>query len=411
MAPVSESGAVDTPPPISPSTSVLIPAARGRRRLPRRAGRGRRSLRDGVPRDQGGADARRPSPSPAPGRPARPPSPAAPAPPASAPPSRSATWWSPPRPWATPRWTRAPWPDGPFDLEGFLQFAEDPRRIASPSRERLRQRLRAHLDTRRPVGREPAHRVGLRVLHRGGREGRRGVRERPHRARRRGRPVHARGRQRAPVRPTGSGRRPRYGFAVTIRREGDTRLYYLTALYPTQLPRGRDRRPHRATAAAPAGRRLTHDEAMAVALEEAERAAAAGDVPVGAVVIAGGQRGRPASQRTRGDATTRPPTPRCSRSRDAAAEPRQLAAPRTRPLVVTLEPCPMCAGALVAARVRRVVFGAADPKAGAVRLALQPLRRPPPEPRGRRRPPACGPTRRRAARPASSPSAADRSTV
>jgi tRNA(adenine34) deaminase len=34
-------------------------------------------------------------------------------------------------------------------------------------------------------------------------------------------------------------------------------------------------------------------------------------------------------------------------------------------LVVTLEPCPMCAGALVAGRVKRVVFGAADPKAGA----------------------------------------------
>ena len=58
-------------------------------------------------------------------------------------------------------------------------------------------------------------------------------------------------------------------------------------------------------------------------------------------------------------------------------------------LVVTLEPCPMCAGALVAGRVGRLVFGTDRPEGRRLRDALQPLRRPPPQPRGpghRRRP-------------------------
>ena len=50
--------------------------------------------------------------------------------------------------------------------------------------------------------------------------------------------------------------------------------------------------------------------------------------------------------------------------RDAAERARDVATPE-RDVVVTLEPCPMCAGALVAARAGRLVFGAADPKAGA----------------------------------------------
>ncbi len=52
-------------------------------------------------------------------------------------------------------------------------------------------------------------------------------------------------------------------------------------------------------------------------------------------------------------------------------------------LYVTLEPCPMCAGAIVQARVPRVVFGAFDPKAGAAGSALQPARRRAVQPPGR----------------------------
>ena len=49
-------------------------------------------------------------------------------------------------------------------------------------------------------------------------------------------------------------------------------------------------------------------------------------------------------------------------------------------LVVTLEPCPMCAGALVAARVGRLVFGAFDPRGRGLRNPLQPVWRPPAQP-------------------------------
>jgi tRNA(adenine34) deaminase len=108
---------------------------------------------------------------------------------------------------------------------------------------------------------------------------------------------------------------------------------------------------------------LTHDEAMTVALAEAERAAADGEVPVGAVVIAGG---RMVAQRHNERESRDDPTAHAEMLalRDAAA-----VLGRWRLLdatvVVTLEPCPMCAGALVAARVGEVVFGATDPRAGA----------------------------------------------
>ena len=108
---------------------------------------------------------------------------------------------------------------------------------------------------------------------------------------------------------------------------------------------------------------MTHDEAMTVALAEAERAAAEGDVPVGAVVIAGG---RLVARRHNERESRRDPTAHAEvlALRDAAA-----VLGRWRLLdatvVVTLEPCPMCAGALIAARVGGVVFGATDPRAGA----------------------------------------------
>lgn len=105
--------------------------------------------------------------------------------------------------------------------------------------------------------------------------------------------------------------------------------------------------------------------AMREALTEAEHALGTGDVPVGAVVVdPGGQvigRGRNAREAT-GDPTAHAEIQAL----------RQAAVRRGKwrldgcSLVVTLEPCTMCAGALVLARVERLVFGADDPKAGAV---------------------------------------------
>jgi tRNA(adenine34) deaminase len=103
---------------------------------------------------------------------------------------------------------------------------------------------------------------------------------------------------------------------------------------------------------------------MAEALAEARRAAAEGEVPIGAVLVIEGRiagRGRNARERLR----------------DPTAHAEILAlqeAARTlgrwrltgSTMYATLEPCPMCAGALVNARVDRLVYGVADPKAGAV---------------------------------------------
>jgi tRNA(adenine34) deaminase len=102
---------------------------------------------------------------------------------------------------------------------------------------------------------------------------------------------------------------------------------------------------------------------MARALAEARAAAAQGEVPVGAVVLV---EGRVVAARHNERQRTGDPTAHAEvlALRDAA-----LALGSWRlddvTLVVTLEPCPMCAGALVAARVGRLVFGATDPKAGA----------------------------------------------
>ncbi len=103
--------------------------------------------------------------------------------------------------------------------------------------------------------------------------------------------------------------------------------------------------------------------AMAVALAEAALAPDHDDVPVGAVVIVGDQvvARRHNERELRNDPTAHAEILALRR----AAE--QLGTWRLEDatLVVTLEPCPMCAGAAVLARVRRLVFGAFDPKAGA----------------------------------------------
>lgn len=111
-----------------------------------------------------------------------------------------------------------------------------------------------------------------------------------------------------------------------------------------------------------------HDEWMAVALEEARAAGAAGDVPVGAVVVLDDRaiaRGRNRRE-VDGDPTAHA---EIVALREAA---KVLGTWRVEAtLYVTQEPCPMCAGAIVNARVLHVVFGCTNPKAGAVQTLFQ----------------------------------------
>lgn len=102
---------------------------------------------------------------------------------------------------------------------------------------------------------------------------------------------------------------------------------------------------------------------MVAALEEAALAPAHGDVPVGAVVISDGEilARRHNEREHRADPSAHA---ELLAMRDAAKRLGSWRLDRAT-VVVTLEPCPMCAGALVAARVARVVFAAPDPKAGA----------------------------------------------
>lgn len=103
---------------------------------------------------------------------------------------------------------------------------------------------------------------------------------------------------------------------------------------------------------------------FSAAFAEARRAAAAGEVPVGAVVVKDGEVLGAAGNRT---LTDRDPTAHAEMLaiRQAAA---RLGSERLIgcDLYVTLEPCAMCAGAISFARLRRVYFAAPDPKGGAV---------------------------------------------
>ncbi len=114
---------------------------------------------------------------------------------------------------------------------------------------------------------------------------------------------------------------------------------------------------------------MTDEDAMKLALAEAAAAADAGEVPVGCVVL---HEGRVIGSAHNQRETLRDPTAHAEvLAITQAAE--SLGSWRLTgcTLVVTLEPCPMCAGALLQARVDRVVFGALDPKAGAVRSLYQ----------------------------------------
>jgi tRNA(adenine34) deaminase len=104
---------------------------------------------------------------------------------------------------------------------------------------------------------------------------------------------------------------------------------------------------------------------MRQAIDEAKLAGAAGDVPVGAVVVAadGELLGRGHNRR---EAAADPTAHAEVEALRAAAAHRGQWRLLDATLVVTLEPCPMCAGAAVNARVARLVYGCSDPKAGAV---------------------------------------------
>lgn len=108
-----------------------------------------------------------------------------------------------------------------------------------------------------------------------------------------------------------------------------------------------------------------HDGFMREALEMARRAAEAGEVPVGAVVVIDGEvKGRGSNS----------PIARCDPTAHAEIRALRQAAESVgnyrleeATLYCTLEPCVMCAGALVAARIQRLVFGARDLRFGGVR--------------------------------------------
>ena len=113
---------------------------------------------------------------------------------------------------------------------------------------------------------------------------------------------------------------------------------------------------------------------MEAALAEARAAAEQGEVPVGAIVVAGGRIVARAGNRTIADCD---PTAHAEiiALREAAktlGNYRLLGAS----LFVTIEPCAMCAGAMIQARIARLIYGADDPKAGAVRSCFAVLDHP-----------------------------------
>ena len=118
----------------------------------------------------------------------------------------------------------------------------------------------------------------------------------------------------------------------------------------------------------------THEHWMRAAIEEAEAALPHGDVPVGAVVVRDGAvigAGHNERER-RQDPTAHAETLALQAAAAALGSWRLL----DTVLYVTLEPCAMCAGAIVLARVARVVYGTPDPKAGAAGSVLDVLSEP-----------------------------------
>lgn len=114
---------------------------------------------------------------------------------------------------------------------------------------------------------------------------------------------------------------------------------------------------------------MSQPSIMQLALDEARTAAARGEVPVGCVIVRGSDVVARAGNRTLAD---RDPTAHCEllaiRAAAAALGSERLI---DCDLYVTLEPCTMCAAAMSFARIRRLYYGAADPKGGAVESGVR----------------------------------------
>ena len=113
---------------------------------------------------------------------------------------------------------------------------------------------------------------------------------------------------------------------------------------------------------------------MEEALREAARARLAGEVPVGAVVVCEGRIVARAGNRNLQDSDSTAHAEMVA-LRQAGATLGNHRLPDCE-LYVTIEPCPMCAGALLHARVKRLIYGADDPKAGAVKSVMQVINHP-----------------------------------
>jgi len=113
---------------------------------------------------------------------------------------------------------------------------------------------------------------------------------------------------------------------------------------------------------------------MEEALRAAQRALEAGEVPVGAVVVCGGKIVGRGSNRNIADSDP------SAHAEIVALREAGVALGNYRleacELFVTIEPCAMCAGALVQARLKRLIYGADDPKAGAIHSVMQVLNHP-----------------------------------
>src|SRR6202021_3055078 len=119
---------------------------------------------------------------------------------------------------------------------------------------------------------------------------------------------------------------------------------------------------------------MTDAEALTLALEEARAGAAAGEVPIGAIVVESGVVIGRGQNRVLRDLD---PTAHAEivALRQAARALGNYRLPGCE-LFVTLEPCAMCAGAMIHARLGRLIYSAADPKAGAVGSVLEVLNHP-----------------------------------
>ena len=107
-----------------------------------------------------------------------------------------------------------------------------------------------------------------------------------------------------------------------------------------------------------------HDQFMQIALQEAQAAFEENEVPIGAVIVKGGRLIASAHNQTE---ALRDPTAHAEMiAITQAAESLNSWRLDECAMYATLEPCPMCAGAIVQARIPMVIYGAADPKGGAV---------------------------------------------